>query len=124
MFHSLRIPTIALAMFALSGTAQADEEMQRIIAAAMPHMHYSCESVLEAHPGDDQVVADIVRLMAMVSLYNRQIDILALIPDEADRAGLKDDFVKELGDTCDDDPGRLLAAAVDDAVKETMDAYE
>ena len=69
-------------------------------------------------------MAEIVRLMAMVSLYNRQIDILEALPEEEDREGLRDEFVEELEDACDDDPGMLLAGAVDLAVKETMEAFE
>ena len=69
-------------------------------------------------------MAEIIRLIAMVSLHNRQIDVLAAVPDEADRAGLKDEFIEELEEVCDDDLGRLLAGAVDDAVMETMEGFE
>lgn len=124
MKQFLRVPLIAFGISALSGVAQADDEMDRIIQAATPHMHHSCESVLETYPDDDQMVAEIVRLMAMVSLYNRQIDVLAEVPNESDRSDLKVEFIEELEDACDVDPGRLLAGAVDDAVKETMEAFE
>ncbi|MFC3616120.1 hypothetical protein ACFORG_20450, partial [Lutimaribacter marinistellae] len=99
-------------------------DIQAVLDAAMPHMHHSCESVLETYPDDDEAVADIVRQMAFVAIYNRQLDILALVPDEAEREGLRDEFVEELEDSCDDDPGRLLAGAVDMAVKNTMEAYD
>ena len=69
-------------------------------------------------------VAEVVRLMAMLSLFNRQIDVLAAVPDAQDRAIIKDEFVEELEDACDDDPGMLLAGAVDLAVKETMEVFE
>jgi hypothetical protein len=124
MTQIFRIPIIALGLIAFSAAAQADEEMDRIIEAASPHMHHSCESILETYPDDEQSVAEIIRLMAMVSLYNRQIDVLAAVPDEADREGLKDKFVEELEDSCDDDPGRLLSGAVDEAVMETMEGFE
>lgn len=125
MFQNFRTLTIsALGVVMLTGKAQADAEIDRIIEAATPHMHHSCESVLDTYSDDNQAVAEIVRLMAMVSLYNRQIDVLAAIPDEADREGLQVEFVEELEEACDDDPGRLLAGAVDDAVRETMEAFE
>jgi hypothetical protein len=108
----------------LGGIAQADEIMDDIILTAQPYMHYSCGSVLDTFGDDEEQVAEVVRLMAMVSLYNRQIDILAALPDEQDRDALKDEFVEELEDACDDDPGMLLAGAVDLAVKETMEAFE
>ncbi|WP_127114135.1 YmgD family protein [Shimia sediminis] len=109
---------------AFSGAALADEEMDKIINLAMPHMHHSCESVIDIYSDDDAKVADIVRLMAMVSLYNRQIDVVKTIPDEADQARLADEFTEELEDACDDDPGMLLAGAVDIAIRETIDAFE
>jgi hypothetical protein len=109
---------------AFSGVAQADEEMDQIIDAARPFMHHSCESVIEVFGEDQETVAEIVRLMAMVSLYNRQIDVMAVVPDEDDQEMLKSEFVEELEDACDDDPGRLLAGAVDDAVRETIEAFD
>jgi len=111
-------------LFTLGGIAQADEAMDKIINTAQPFMHHSCGSVIASYGDDEAQVAEIVRLMAMVSLYNRQIDILAEIPEGQDRAGLKDEFIEELEDACDDDPGMLLAGAVDLAVKETMEAFD
>ncbi|WP_170424978.1 YmgD family protein [Ruegeria arenilitoris] len=116
---------VVACIVALGGMAQAEEvDIQAVLDAAMPHMHHSCASVLETYPDDDDAVAEIVRQMAFVSIYNRQLDILALVPDEAEREGLKDEFVEELEDSCDDDPGKLLAGAVDMAVKNTMAAYD
>lgn len=111
-------------VFSLAGTAYADEEMDQILEMAMPYMHHSCGSVIETYGDDEEGIAQIVRLMAMVSLYNREIDILQAVPDEQDREGLRDEFVEELEDACDDDPGMLLAGAVDLAVKETMEAFD
>lgn len=116
--------TAAACLFAFGGVAQADEIMDGIFQTAQPYMHHSCGSVLDTFGEDEDKVAEIVRLMAMVSLYNRQIDVLTAVPDEQDRAGLKDEFVEELEDACDDDPGMLLAGAVDLAVKETMEAFD
>lgn len=116
--------TAAACLFALGGIAHADEVMDDVISTAQPFMHHSCGSVIATYGDDEAQVADIVRLMAMVSLYNRQIDILATLPEEEDREGLRDEFVEELEDACDDDPGMLLAGAVDLAVKETMEAFE
>jgi hypothetical protein len=111
-------------VFFLAGTAYADEEMDKILETAMPYMHHSCESVIETYGDDEEGIAQIVRLMAMVSLYNREIDVLKAVPDEDNRTLLKDEFVEELEDACDDDPGMLLAGAVDLAVKETMEVFE
>lgn len=120
---SKRASTFVCVLF-LAGTACADEEMDQILETAMPYMHHSCGSVIETYEDDEEGIAQIVRLMAMVSLYNREIDVLKAVPDETDRSLLKDEFVEELEDACDDDPGMLLAGAVDLAVKETMEAFE
>lgn len=119
-----KILSTSLCCLALVGPALADEEMEAILDAATPHMHHSCESIIDNYTEDESKIAEIVRLMAMVALYNRQIDVLVAVPDEADREGLKVVFIEELEDACDDDPGRLLAGAVDDAVRKTMEAYE
>jgi hypothetical protein len=107
----------------LAGPVYADEEMDRIIATAAPFMHHSCESVLTEYENDEEQVNEIVRLMAMISLYNRQIDVLASVPEEY-LDDLKGEFVEELEDACDNDGGKLLAGAVDDAVRETIEEFE
>ncbi len=114
----------AFCLFPLGQVAHADEVMDQTIEAAQPYMHHSCGSVLDVYGEDEAKVAEVVRLMAMLSLFNRQIDVLAEVPDEQDRAIIKDEFVEELEDACDDDAGRMLAGAVDLAVKETMEAFD
>ncbi|NDR57054.1 hypothetical protein [Aliiruegeria sabulilitoris] len=106
---------------ALGGMAQADEEMDRILDAAMPYMHHSCESMIANYGDDEEKVAEIVRLMAAVSLFNREIDVLQAVPDEAEREGLKDEFTEALEEACEADPDALLAGAVDTAVKDAFD---
>ena len=114
----------AFCLLPLGQIAQADEVMDKTIDLAAPYMHHSCGSILDVYGEDEAKVAEVVRLMAMLSLFNRQIDVLAQIPEEQDRAIIKDEFVEELEDACDDDPGMLLAGAVDLAVKETMEAFD
>ena len=114
----------ALCLLPLGQVAQADEIMDQAFADAQPHMHHSRGSDLDTYGEDEAKVAEIVRLMAMISLYNRQIDVLRELPDEQDRVGLKDEFVEELEDACDDDPGMLLVGAVDIAVRDTFRAFD
>lgn len=123
MFRHTLYAATSIGLMATSGTASADEQMDEIIASAAPFMHHSCESVLTEFENDPEQVIQIVRLMAMVSLYNRQIDVVATVP-ESSLGSLKDEFVEELKDACDDDGGKLLAGAVDDAVKEIFEAFE
>lgn len=117
---------VTACLVAVGAMAQAGDEIdiQAALDAAMPHMHHSCASVLETYPDDDKAVEDIVRQMAFVSIYNRQLDVLALVPDEVERESLKVEFVKDLENACADDPGRLLAGAVDDAIKNTMAPFD
>jgi hypothetical protein len=111
---------VAACMAAASAAAQVDEEMNRILDEAMPYMHHSCESIILNYGDDEDKVAEIVRLMVAVSLFNREIDIEKQIPDEAERASLKDEFVEALEDVCEADPDALLAGAVDIAVKDAV----
>ncbi len=118
-----RTAIAALFLLPLGQVAQADEIMEQVIDTAKPYMHHSCGSIIDVYGEDEAKVAEIVRLMTMLSLFNRQIDVLAAVPDEQDRAVLMDEFVEELEDACDDDPGMLLAGAVDLAVKETLEVF-
>ncbi len=98
----------------------ADEEMDRILNEAMPHMHHSCESILANYPDDEEAVAEIVRLMVAVSLFNREFDIEKEIPDEAQRETLRVEFIDRLEEVCEADPDTLLAGAVDTATKDAI----
>lgn len=122
--YSKTMAAAAISILALSGAASADEEAESILEEATPFMHHSCESILDTYEDDHQQISDIVALMVMVSLYNREIDILVEIEDENDREALDIEFVEELEDACDDDPGMLLAGAVDLAVLRTMAAFD
>lgn len=120
---SKRIVSAGFCAVLFAGAAQADAVMDDYIASAAPFMHHSCASVLAEFEGNDEQVNQIVRLMAIVSLYNRQIDVVATVPEEF-LDDLKGEFVEELEDACDNDGGKLLAGAVDDAVRETFEEFE
>ncbi len=105
---------------ACGGHAFADEEMDRILNEAMPHMHHSCESILANYPDDEEKVAEIVGMMVAVSLFNREVDVEKEIPDEEQRATLKVEFVDRLEQVCEADPDTLLAGAVDIATKDAL----
>jgi len=94
--------------------------MDRILNEAMPHMHHSCESILANYPDDEEAVAEIVRLMVAVSLFNREFDVLKEIPDEAQRETLRVEFIDRLEQVCEADPDTLLAGAVDTATKDAI----
>ena len=100
--------------------AHADEEMERILAEAMPNMHYSCESILAAYPENEEAVSEIVRSMVAVSLFNRGINVEAAVPDAAEREQVALDFIEGLEAACAADPYALLAGAVDASVKDAL----
>lgn len=107
-------------LLASSNQAFADEEMDRILQEAMPHMHHSCESVLANYPEDEEAVAEIVSLMVAVSLFNREFDVLKEIHDEAQRKTLRVEFIDRFEQVCEADPDTLLAGAVDTATKDAI----
>lgn len=59
------------------------------------------------------------------SLFSRRVDTCpAPVPDENNRMLLTEEFVEVLENARNDDPGMLMAGAVDLAVKETMEVFE
>ncbi|MEE4189726.1 MAG: hypothetical protein V2I76_14950 [Roseobacter sp.] len=126
MFKQITPIACATTLLVAVGTmGQAEEfDIQAVIDSAMPHMHHSCGSILDTYADDEEAINTIVREMAFVSLYNREIDVLAVAPEAAESGALREEFVEELEDACDDDPGMLLAGAVDIAIKETMERYD
>ncbi|CUH46588.1 YmgD family protein [Ruegeria atlantica] len=119
LFSKCSATTVAFVIGCV-GSAFADEEMDRILNAAMPHMHHSCESILANYPDDEEKVAEIVGLMVAVSLFNREFDVEAEIPDEEQRATLRVEFIDRLEQVCEADPDTLLAGAVDIATKDAL----
>jgi len=111
---------VAIGLMVFGGTVKADEEMERILNEAAQFMHHSCASVTANFGEDEEKVAEIVRLMAAVSLFNRAVDVEQLFPEAAARDALKDKFTVSLETACTNDPDTLLAGAVDAAVKEAV----
>ncbi len=121
MSLSFRVAAVlAGCIVSLGSAANADEEMDRILDAAMPYMHHSCKSVIANYGEDEEKVAEIVRLMAMVSLFNREINVEEAVPGEAERATLAVEFIDRLEEECEADQDTLLAGAVDTAVKDSL----
>jgi len=85
VFKQIKSIAYAAASFvAVCGVAQAEEiDIQEVIDSAMPNMHHSCASILETYADDEEAINQIVREMAFVSLYNREIDVLAVAPEAA-----------------------------------------
>ncbi len=122
MTSTTKIAVIAFAsLIGFESIAVADEKMDQIIHDAMPYMHHSCESIIANYGDDEDQVLEIVRLMSMVSLYNREINVEVAVPDEAEREDLNVEFLDVLGVECGSDPDALLAGVVDAAIKATLD---
>jgi len=109
---------LALMSVCFSASARADAEAEKYIDDALPLMYHTCQSVVDESNGDNAYVDKVVRAMVAVSLYNREIDIAKFASSDADKAKLRDKFIAELADGCEDDKNALLAGVIDEAVAE------
>jgi hypothetical protein len=116
--------SLALALMAVcfSASARADAEAEKYIDDALPLMYHTCQSVVDESNGDNAYVDKVVRALVAVSLYNREIDITKFASSDADKAKLRDKFIAELADGCEDDKNALLAGVIDEAVADTLSA--
>ena len=113
---------LALMSVCFSASARADAEAEKYIDDALPLMYHTCQSVVDESNGDNAYVDKVVRAMVAVSLYNREIDIAKFASSDADKAKLRDKFIAELADGCEDDKNALLAGVIDEAVADTLSA--
>lgn len=116
------IASTAVCILGMSGVASANEDLKEILDSVMPYMHHSCESVLNTYGEDVDEIESIVRLMTMVSLYNRDIVVSKAVPEKSKREQLLNAYAEKLRNACADDPDTLLAGAVDTTVKHTYGA--
>ena len=116
--------SLALALMAVcfSASARADAEAEKYVDDALPLMYHTCQSVVDESNGDNAYVDKVVRALVAVSLYNREIDITKFASSDADKAKLRDKFIAELADGCEDDKNALLAGVIDEAVADTLSA--
>jgi hypothetical protein len=113
---------LALTSVCFSASARADAEAEKYIDDALPLMYHTCQSVVDESNGDNAYVDKVVRALVAVSLYNREIDIAKFASSDADKAKLRDKFIAELADGCEDDKNALLAGVIDEAVADTLSA--
>lgn len=113
--------SLALVMsLCFSSSVRADAEAEKYIDDALPLMYHTCQSVVDESNGDSAYVDKVVRAMVAVSLYNREVDIAKFASSDADKAKLRDKFIAELADGCEDDKNALLAGVIDEAVAEAL----
>lgn len=113
---------LALMSVCFSASARADAEAEKYVDDALPLMYHTCKSVVDESNGDNAYVDKVVRALVAVSLYNREIDIAKFASSDADKAKLRDKFIAELADGCEDDKNALLAGVIDEAVADTLSA--
>jgi hypothetical protein len=113
---------LALMSVGFSASVRADAEAEKYVDDALPLMYHTCQSVVDESNGDNAYVDKVVRALVAVSLYNREIDIAKFATSDADKAKLRDKFIAELADGCEDDKNALLAGVIDEAVADTLSA--
>ena len=103
-------------LFSLSTAVLADEAAEKYVDDALPLMYHSCASVVAEAAGDNAYIEKVIRALAAVSLYNRNVDISTFeVSDEAKNV-LHDKFVAALKKGCEADKNALLAGVIDNAV--------
>ncbi|MGV6803231.1 MAG: hypothetical protein ACWA49_03425 [Ruegeria sp.] len=116
----INLKTILATLIVIPAVAVADEAADQMAQDALPLMYHTCASVIEESGGDDEYVLDVVRKMAALSLYNRQIDIEEFAASDADKDKLREAFLSALTEGCAGDENALLGGVVDNAVKSTL----
>jgi hypothetical protein len=117
-----RVPLLAFPLISLllSTSVRADAEAEKYVDDALPLMYHTCKSVVDESNGDNAYVDKVVRALVAVSLYNREVDIANFAKSDDDKAKLRDKFISELAEGCEDDKNALLAGVIDEAVAEAL----
>lgn len=106
----------ALCLGLAATDASADEVAESMVDDALPVMWHSCESLEAVAEGDEEVIIDVLRKIATVSIYAREIDIEAMNLSDEEVETAKERFYAAISDGCKADRKALLAGIVDDAV--------
>jgi hypothetical protein len=122
-----KLALIAVAVLAVSTApfAQQNEEVLTIddyVEMARPNMHHSCRSAWEAVEGDETALLEMIGPMIAISLYNRDVDLVALAESRGGAEPLRAEFYEVLKDAFVSDHDALLAGVIDHAVAEVADA--
>ena len=116
----IKMAAVPAFLLAFNAPVSADEEAEKYVDEALPLMYHSCKSVVEEAAGDNAYIEKVIRALAAVSLYNRDVQISQFeISDEAKNA-LHDKFVTQLKAGCEADNDALLAGVIDKAVSEAL----
>ena len=106
--------------FTLITTALADADAEKYVDDALPLMYYSCSSVVKEAAGNEAYVESVIRSLAAVSLYNRDVKVTMFdISDEA-KGAMHDKFVEALTKGCEADNNALLAGVIDHAIADAL----
>jgi hypothetical protein len=116
----IKFAAVPAFLLALNAPVFADAEAEKYVDEALPLMYHSCKSVVEEAAGDNAYIENVIRALAAVSLYNRDVQISQFeISDEAKNV-LHDKFVAGLKAGCEADNDALLAGVIDKAVSEAL----
>lgn len=123
-----RLPIAILLTLVLTPFLNAQEtddgvlEYEDYVRMAQPNLHHSCRTAWEATDGDETKLLEMIRPMIALSLFHREIDLIALAEVRGGAEALKAEFYETLKDSFLAEPNALLAGVVDRAVAEVADA--
>lgn len=106
--------------FGLTAAAFADALAEKYVDEALPYMYHSCQSVVDEAAGNDMYIAEVVRSLVAVSLYNRDVDKATFEVGAEATTAMHDKFEAAVKKGCEEDKNALLAGVVDHAVAEAL----
>lgn len=109
-----------LFLVAVTEVALSDPAAEKYVDDAVPFMYHSCKSVVDEASGDDAYIDKVVRSLAAVSLYNRDVEISTFAISEGKKTAMHDKFVEALKKGCKKDKDALLAGVIDKAVADAL----
>jgi hypothetical protein len=129
MFRKLRVlgqgvllgATGWLILAPMAGEAAAEEReypaVEEYIEQARPYLHLSCEGAWAETNEDEDAYIDVINKVTAIGFINHDFDIKkldALPPPELKK--VQAGYYNEIGRLCGENPRRLLAGVVEDAL--------
>ena len=97
-------------------------EYEDYVQMALPNLHHSCRTAWEATNGDETKLLEMIGPMIALSLFHREIDLIALAEERGGAEPLQAEFYETLKDSFFGEPDAMLVGVVDRAVAEVADA--
>ena len=115
--------TLSLAPFLNAQETDSDVlEYEDYVQMALPNLHHSCRTAWEATSGDETKLLEMIGPMIALSLFHREIDLIALAEERGGVEPLQAEFYETLKNSFLGEPDAMLVGVVDQAVAEVADA--